>query len=48
MKFGEKLTILSAAEHYQFYHEKPVPYAREDRLSLLNVPDNNELSFVKK
>jgi hypothetical protein len=24
-----------------------VPYARGDRLSLLNVPDSNELSFIK-
>lgn len=38
---------MCAAAHNQFYHEKPVPYAGGDRLSLLNVPDNNELSFVK-
>lgn len=37
----------SVTAHNQFYHEKPAPYAKGDRLSLLNVPDNNELSLVK-
>lgn len=38
---------LACATQDQFYHEKLAPYAGGDRLSLLNVPDDNEFSFVK-